>query len=92
MAQVTYHVIGNGITTETQLNAGGTGIEDVHVVPYVIDSGPASGTRRTVKVPAAMFNTAGVKAAIESDANNTHDVASISTSGKSALWARYSAG
>ena len=77
MAQVAYHVIGNEITTDTRLNASGTGIEDVHVVPYQIDSGPAQGTRRIVKVPDAMYNPAGVQAAIEADADNTHGVASL---------------
>lgn len=78
MAVAAYHVDGAGISTETQLNAAGNSIEDVHVVPYVIDSGPAKGLRRVVKVPAAAFNTDGVKAAIEADVASTHSIASLS--------------
>lgn len=77
MAVAAYHVVGNAITTETQLNEAGTGIEDVHVIPYVIDSGPAAGTRRTVKVPVTRYTTANVKQAIESDLATTHEVASL---------------
>lgn len=81
MAQATYHVLGDSITTETRLNPAGTGIEDMHVVPYVIDSGPAKGSRRTLKFPTSMYNPASVKAAIEQDVDNTHNVASLNTSG-----------
>lgn len=77
MAMASYHVDGAAITTETQLNAAGTGIEDVHVVPYVIDSGPAAGLRRTVKVPDARYTADNVRAAIEEDLATTHTIASI---------------
>lgn len=77
MALAAYHVVGNGMTIETQLNAAGTGIEDVHVVPYVIDSGPARGQRRTVKVPQSEFTPDGVKLAVESDLNNAHLIAGL---------------
>lgn len=77
MALAAYHLLPAAITTETQLNAAGTGIEDVHVVPYVIDSGPAKGLRRTVKVSAAEYTPDGVKLAIESDLDNTHQIAQL---------------
>lgn len=77
MAKAAYHVIGNGMSTETRLNEAGTGIEDVHVVPYVIDSGPAQGARRTVKVPHSQYTVANVKAAVEDDLGTAHDVASL---------------
>lgn len=81
MALAAYHVIGNGLTIETQLNAAGTGIEDVHVIPYMIDSGPAAGSRRIVKVPVAAFTPAGVKLAIETDLNTTHQIAQLGQTG-----------
>lgn len=77
MAKAGYRVIGNAITTETRLNAAGTNIEDHHVVPYEITSGPAKGVRRAVKVPHSSYTPAEVKMAIESDVDMTHDVASL---------------
>lgn len=77
MALAAYHVIGNGMTIETQLNAAGTGIEDVHVIPYMIDSGPAQGSRRIVKVPSSMYNDQAVRQAIEADLDATHKIASL---------------
>ena len=77
MALAAYHVIGNGMSIETQLNAAGTGIEDVHVIPYMIDSGPAAGSRRTVKVPSSAYTPAAVKVAIEGDVNTTHQIAQL---------------
>jgi hypothetical protein len=77
MALAAYHVIGSAITTETQLNSAGTGIEDVHVVPYVIDSGPAKGTRRSVKVTDTDYSPDSVQAAIEADLDATHQIAGL---------------
>jgi hypothetical protein len=77
MAKAGYEVIGSGMTIEPRLNEAGTGIEDVHVVPYKITSGPAAGVKRTVKVPHSMYSTAAVKSAIETDVDTTHDVASL---------------
>lgn len=77
MAKAAYHVIGSGMSTETRLNEAGTGIEDVHVVPYQIDSGPAQGARRTVKVPHSQYTADNVKAAVEDDLGTAHDVASL---------------
>lgn len=77
MAKAGYRVIGANITTETRLHPNGTGIQDVHVVPYRIESGPAKGVIRSVKVPTEEFNADNVKLAIEDDVNKTHDIASI---------------
>lgn len=77
MASAAYHVIGSAMPIETRLNDSGTGIEDVHVVTYMIDSGPARGQKRTVKVPDANWNTGDVKAAIEGDLETAHGVAGL---------------
>ena len=72
-----YRVHGDAIHTEARLNPAGTGIEDVHVVPYTITSGPAQGQQGTVKVPAAQFSPAAVKAAVEDRVNTMHAVAQL---------------
>lgn len=77
MAKAAYHVMGANITTETRLHPNGTGIQDVHVVPYKIESGPAKGVVRAVKVPHEEYTPAAVKTAIESDVDLTHDIASL---------------
>ena len=81
MALAAYHVLGDAISTETQLNPAGTGIQDVHVIPYMIDSGPAKGTTRSVKVTPQNYTTDGVKQAIEADLNVTHQIASLNQGG-----------
>lgn len=78
MAKAGYRVHGKHLQKEPQLNEAGTGIEDVHVIPYTITTGPAAGNRRTVKVPHSEFTVDNVKAAIESDVDTAHDVASLS--------------
>jgi hypothetical protein len=78
MAKAAYHVVGDAMALEPRLNAAGTGIEDVHVVPYVIDSGPARGHRGAVKVPHPHWSPEAARAAVEADVDTHHDVASIS--------------
>lgn len=77
MAKAGYKVHGSAMTVEPQLNAAGNGIEDVHSIPYTITTGPAEGSRRTVKVPHSNYTVANVQAAIESDVNMAHDIASL---------------
>lgn len=80
MAKAAYHVVGDGMKLDTRLNQAGTGLEDIHVVPYQIDSGPAAGITRHVKIPHSTWQNQGanaVQAAIEDDVNMAHDVASI---------------
>lgn len=78
MAKAAYHVLGKHMTREPQLNQAGTGIEDVHVIPYVIDSGPAAGSQHAVKVPHSEYTADNVQAAIESDVDMKHAIASMS--------------
>ena len=77
MANATWHVNGSDIVQQTTLAKGGTGIKDVYVVPYTIDSGPAAGHEGTVTIDATAYNPATVKAAIEAQVNAVHDVASL---------------
>ena len=78
MANAAYHVIGESMSTDTRLNQAGNNIEDVHVIPYQIDSGPAKGAVRHVKVPhGSQYTPENVKAAIEDDVNTAHAIASL---------------
>lgn len=81
MAKAAYHVGDPPFTVEPMLKANGTGIEDVHVIPYVIDSGPAKGHTGTVKVPHAQFTVVNTQAAIETAVDQHHDIAGIRTAG-----------
>lgn len=77
MAMAAYHVGSPPYRVEPQLAENGTGITDVHVIPYVIDSGPAKGHQGTVKIPHASFTVDTVKQAVESDVDVHHQVAGI---------------
>jgi len=77
MAKAGYKVHGAAMRVEPQLNESGTGIEDMHVIPFTITTGPAQGARRSVKVPHSVYSPATAKAAIEADVDQAHDVASL---------------
>lgn len=70
--QVYWHV--TGITDDTILKPGGSGILDVKKVAYAIDSGPAAGQEFSVTIPAdpLHFTPDIVNKAIATDAA-THD-------------------
>ena len=70
--QVAWHV--TGITDDTILKPGGSGILDVKKVAYAIDSGPAAGQEFSVTIPAdpLHFTAANVGKAVAADAA-THD-------------------
>lgn len=79
MDSPTWHVLGDQITQSTTLARGGTGIKDVYVVPYVIDSGPATGHGGSVQIDAANFNKQTVKEAIDAQVNSVHDIAGLTS-------------
>lgn len=70
--KVYWHV--TGITDDTILKPGGSGILDVKKVSYAIDSGPAAGQEFSVTIPAdpLHFTADIVNKAITADAA-THD-------------------
>jgi hypothetical protein len=43
-------------------------------ITYMIDSGPAVGQERTIRVPSTQYNADSVKAAVTADLSNTHGV------------------
>lgn len=75
-----WHVNGAGIREETTLSDSGTGLAQVYVVPYVIDSGPSRGHQGTVRVtPDEFANPERVRQAIETLIHAAHQVGSLDT-------------
>jgi hypothetical protein len=72
---VKWHVTSQNLTTT--ISDSGTGFESVWEVRYAVDSGPATGTTGTVRVPAAQYNAANVKAAIDAQVYHVHNVAGL---------------
>lgn len=77
----TWHVLGNQISTTETLLPGNAGLAWVHDIPYQIDSGPAQGLVRHVRVNPDDFNPAAVQDAIVVDLNAAHGIASLDTRG-----------
>lgn len=76
-----WHVVGDQITEETTLSTHGTGMTQVHVVPYVIDSGPSRGSRGAVKVEPHDFTPARVEELINDAVGAKHAVADLRRAG-----------
>jgi hypothetical protein len=72
-----WHVDAQGIREDTRLHPTQNGLLTEHVIPYVIDSGPAKGTRHEVRVGPPDFTGEGVRQAIVVHANNVHQIASL---------------
>lgn len=74
-----WHVLGDQITTTTVPAPAMNGLIDLHVIPYMIDGGPAAGTIRLIKLPSDQFTPDYVKNAIVTDLSNVHLIASLDT-------------
>lgn len=72
---VKWHVTSQNLTTT--ISESGTGFESVWEVRYRVDSGPAQGTTGLVRVPAAQYDAAIVKSAIDAQVYHVHNVASL---------------
>lgn len=72
-----WHVVGEGIHEETDLPQHGGGLRVVHVVPYIVDSGPARGHHGTVRLEAHDFTPDGVKTAIDTAVTRVHGVSDL---------------
>lgn len=72
-----WHVLGDQITATTVPLPGMNGLQDLHDIPYVVDSGPAAGTIRHVKVTPDNFTPAYVQNAIVTDLANVHNIAGL---------------
>lgn len=74
---ITWHILPGGQRQTTQLTQAGTGFTDVWEITYMIDSGPAKGTTGMVRVPVYQYNAEVVKAAIDQQVANIHNVAAL---------------
>lgn len=74
-----WHVLGDQITTTTVPLPGMTGLQDMHDIPYAIDSGSAAGTVRHIKVTPDQFTPDYVQNAIVTDLSNVHLIAGLGT-------------
>lgn len=78
MEPVTWHVLGDQITQEVDLGPGNSGLVEVKIIPYQIDTGPAAGHVGQVKLPVNRFTPDNVKALIQQAVDATHNVAGLS--------------
>lgn len=74
---IQWHVVPGGTIQTTELSPSGTGIQDVEKVTYQIDSGPLTGTRRTVTIPVELFNEVNVRNAIMEDVGKASAVGGL---------------
>lgn len=72
-----WHVVSNQVRKDQTLAEGGTGLQTVWSVPYMIDSGPARGSTHTVEVSTDDFTPARVKSAIEDQLSTVHGVTTL---------------
>lgn len=70
-----WHVTAQG--QDTVLSDTGPGFETVWEVTYVIDSGPAKGTKGKVRIPAAEHNAETVKQAIDAAVYHLDQIANL---------------
>lgn len=74
---VKWHIVPQGQRLTTQISPAGNGFIDVWEVTYMIDSGPATGTEGTIRVPAGQYNAETVAATINALVGHQHNVASL---------------
>ena len=79
MNTVQWHVLAAQTRPETQLSPTGAGLQDVEVVPYMVDSGPLAGTTRTITLPVGLYTPENVRNAIEQDVQNASAVGGLSS-------------
>lgn len=72
-----WHVLSDEISQSTELKKSGTGLVDMFTIPYVIDSGPATGHTGSVKVPVDNAGPDVVAAAINAQTSTVHMLAGI---------------
>lgn len=72
-----WHVLSDEITQSTELRKSGTGLVDMYTIPYVVDSGPATGHTGAVKVAVDNAGPDVVAAAINAQVNTVHMVAPL---------------
>jgi hypothetical protein len=68
-----YHVLVNQVRTEDTLLPGNAGLQEVHVIPYSVDSGPAKGHSGTIRVPTGQETPAEVDRLIRAKIGTLHE-------------------
>lgn len=77
MAPPAWHVVSDEITQSTELRKTGTGLVDMYTIPYVIDSGPATGHTGSVKVAVDNASPDVVAAMINAATTTVHALAPL---------------
>lgn len=77
MAPPAWHIHADEITQTTELNKSGTGLTDMYVIPFTIDSGPAAGHTGQVKVPVNSAGPEQVAALINASADVVHQIGGL---------------
>lgn len=77
MAPPAWHVLSDEITQSTELKKSGTGLVDMYTIPYVIDSGPATGHTGSVKVAVDNASPDVVASMINAATSTVHVLAGI---------------
>lgn len=88
MAPPAWHVLADEITQSTELKRSGTGLVDTYTIPYVIDSGPATGHTGSVKVAVDNATPDVVAAMINQAAGAVHAVAPLAQDASGNLYTR----
>jgi len=76
-----WEMVPAGSRQTSHLLPGGAGFQDQQEYTYKITSGPATGNIRTVRVPAELATPEHVRETIEADAQNHHQIMSMSGDG-----------
>lgn len=77
MAPPAWHVLSDEISQSTELKKSGTGLVDMYTIPYVIDSGPATGHTGSVKVAVDNASPDVVANLINAATSTVHTLAGI---------------
>lgn len=83
-----WHVLSDEITQSTELKKSGTGLVDMYTIPYVIDSGPATGHTGSVKVAVDNATPDVVSNLINSATSTVHALAGIAQDASGTQYAR----
>lgn len=77
MAPPAWHVLSDEISQSTELKTSGTGLVDMYTIPYVIDSGPATGHTGSIKVAVTNATPDVVAAMINQATSTVHALAPL---------------
>lgn len=88
MAAPAWHVLSDEITQSTELKKSGTGLVDMYTIPYVIDSGPATGHTGSVKVAVDNATPDVVANLINAATSTVHALAGIAVDSNGQAYSR----